>query len=194
MYHEKPIAWRWKKVLRTILGLLTLTGLLLISVGGTIAYFQGTSSLKNQFTVAEMAPAVVETFDKNTKSNVSVRNDGDVDAYIRVMLVFQWKDSDGTILLETPTPTEADYTLTMPKNTNWTLGSDGYYYYTLPMAVGESTEELITSLAPKTPTGNKILSVDVVAQAIQAKPVAAPEEVWNVKIAEDGGLTPPGVI
>ena len=91
-----------------------------ISAGTAMAYF---TTLNMGF--SETIPK--EDFSNWTK-HVSVENTGDYDCYVRVKALagskyqdgLQYSDSDG----------------------KWTPGEDGYYYYSDPIAPGESTSVL----------------------------------------------------
>ena len=110
--------------------LLGLAALLVVaaSIGGTLAWLTSTPPvLTNSFVPGEVPNEITETFDGNTKSNVQIKNVGNVNAFIRVALVPSWRNDDtghtGTGLVATGT-----YNITL-NTTDWTLGSDGYYYY-----------------------------------------------------------------
>ena len=66
------------------------------------------------------------------KKTISVKNTGDVTVYVRVKV---FGGSQFTITAE---------------GTNWSLGTDGYYYYSLPVAVGETTENIVASIEKTT--------------------------------------------
>ncbi len=88
---------------------------------------------------------------------------------------------------------DKDYTITYTKNTAWKLGSDGYWYYTLPVNVGDATATLINScsLANGAVVPNGFyLSVEVVGSAIQSTPTNAVTEKWSggVSGVSDGSL------
>lgn len=100
-----------------------------ISAGTAMAYFTTYTEASGGVTLnmgfSETIPK--EDFSKWTK-HVSVENTGDYDCYVRVKALagskyqdgLQYSDSDG----------------------KWTPGEDGYYYYSDPIASGESTSVL----------------------------------------------------
>lgn len=100
-----------------------------ISAGTAMAYFTTYTEASGGVTLnmgfSETIPK--EDFSNWTK-HVSVENTGDYDCYIRVKALagskyqdgLQYSDSDG----------------------KWTPGEDGYYYYSDPIAPGESTSVL----------------------------------------------------
>ena len=97
-----------------------------ISAGTAMAYFTTYTEASGGITLnmgfSETIPK--EDFSNWTK-HVSVENTGDYDCYVRVKALagskyqdgLQYSDSDG----------------------KWTPGEDGYYYYSDPIAPGEST-------------------------------------------------------
>ena len=137
-YSRKKSARRGYK--RTTGILLALVVLLTMGVIGTIAYLQtSTMDVTNTFTPGSVPPVINETSPSEsnnwTKSNVSVTNNGNVAAYIRVAVAATWRDKDGNIA---PFSVAAgDYTVSPATPTNgWVKHTDGYYYYTQPVAAG----------------------------------------------------------
>ena len=100
-----------------------------ISAGTAMAYFttytEASGGVTLNMGLSETIPK--EDFSNWTK-HVSVENTGDYDCYVRVKALagskyqdgLQYSDSDG----------------------KWTPGEDGYYYYSDPIAPGESTSVL----------------------------------------------------
>ena len=116
-----------KKPLIIAAATLALTGTL--AVGSAMAYFTTYSTAGGGVTMnmgfTETVPK--EDVDENGK-HITIENTGDYDCYIRVKALagskyqdgLQYSDSDG----------------------KWTPGEDGYYYYSDPIAPGESTSVL----------------------------------------------------
>jgi len=173
-----------------------------IAVTGTVAYLlTHTEAVTNTFTLAEVPISVVEDeFLGETKKNVCVQNEGDVDAYIRAKIIVNWVDGEGKIYSIAPQP--GDYTMTM--GTGWKENqTDGFWYYTsrvkpLSASPDNVTGALISSCSPninnttgKTPSqpDGYTLSVEILAQSIQAdgvdklgnRPI---ELAWNVDIVD----------
>lgn len=157
------------------------------SVLGTAAYMQAHSHISNTFTVAVMNLEVDETFKNNEKSDVKVLNQGDVPAYLRAAVAVNWKDEDGNILSSVPAEGE-DYNIIM--GTDWTKGSDGYWYCKSSVAAGNESPVLIEKCTLGTDEEGKRLSVDILVQGVQAEPSDAVNELWGAAVS-DGILTPP---
>lgn len=161
--------------------------LALVGVGGVLAWLVSTDSLTNTFGVGEIKTQVTETFDGITKSNVAVKNEGNVDAWIRAQINIYWVDADGNQMWDEP-QLEKDYSLNMvasSQDSSWLSGDDGYWYYSIPVGPNESTENLITELKDlgQYADGRKLVC-DIAAQAIQADPYSAVEEAWGAKVTE----------
>lgn len=175
----------------TALCVLAFTG----AVELTAAYLHDQDRLNNRFVLGSVTPSVVETFEPENrlKKDVSVKNDGNTPVYIRALLVITWKDAQGRSILTQPPQPGTDYTLTGPaSDSGWTLGGDGYYYYTRPVDPKQSTAKLIETLEDKNTDAARRLSVDVIAQAVQASPTQAVTEAFQgAGVAPDGTLTPP---
>lgn len=158
-----------------------------LAISGTLAYLVTKSDpVENKFTPSHVACQVTENFDGTTKSNVNVTNTGDTDAYIRVKLVSyrvnaQGQHIGGTAAVPSFTPGE-----------NWKLHTDGYYYYTLPVAPGEEPKaDLIGSIdltgSYDDADGGKQV-IEVMAEAIQSGPADAVGKSWGVTV-ENGVIT-----
>lgn len=168
--------------------------LVLLAVGGTLAYLTAkTGTLKNVFNPSNIEIELEETFDSGSseKKDVKVKNTGAA-AYIRARVVVTWKNNSDNVYAKAPVE-GTDYTISYSNDTGWTLGSDGFYYYNAAVAAGASTQNLIDSCQLKsgaTPPDGYRLSVDILAEAIQADPKTAAIEAWNVTIVSGGELTP----
>lgn len=168
---------RSNKVFMMLVSLLLLATMM---VGGTLAYlFTKTDPVNNHFTPSYVDCTVTESFNGTTKTDVNVRNDGDINAYIRVKLVTYRVNNQGQHiggLAQIPT-----FTL----GTNW-YEFKGYYYYTLPVAPGEKPAYNLTNSMTLTKysdsDGGKQV-VEVMAEAIQSVPAEAIGDAWGVSIA-----------
>ena len=168
---------------KSFIVLFSLALILLFAVGGTIAYIvTSTNDVKNTFEPAQVACEVEEQFDGNVKSDVKIRNTGDINAYIRAAVIITWKDSDGNISAVAPVA-GTDYNIIYQLG-DWIKGSDGYYYFKNPVAAGAVTGtalidscELLESC--NRPGDNYDLSVEILADAIQSTPDNAVEESWK---------------
>ncbi len=159
------------------------------------AYLQDQDSVSNAFVIGTVTPSVEEKFDaaSKTKENVTIQNGGNAPVYIRASLLIYWEDAQGRSILSEAAPERGtDYEMAGPQS-GWSPGSDGYYYYTQPVRPGGATSELIETLKDKHPDSTRLLSVEIVAQAVQASPAEAVTDVFQgVSIDPDSGtLTPP---
>ena len=153
---------------KTVLLLTAVALLLTVAVGGTIAYLTtSTGTVENVFESASVPIEITEDFDGTEKKNVCVKNNGNVDAYIRATYVINLVGNDGVKPIS-----ESDCSIQL-NTSDWTE-SGGYYYYTKDggkVAPGASTNALIVSCKLKDgvvlPTGYT-LQVEVLAQSIQA--------------------------
>lgn len=183
---------------RPVAMLVSLALILMISVGATIAYLQDdTAPVENVFVPAEVTPEVTESFDGTVKTDVMVENSGDVDSYVRAIIVVTWQDDQGNVAPEVPV-VGTDYEMAIPANNRWKL-YNGFYYYTDVVAAGEMTEDVLISEAyQKTTNGNYKLHIEILAQSIQAegtdalgnKPI---ELAWGVDIS-DGNVSPATIV
>jgi len=175
-----------------------ITIVLLATAGVTLAYLTDkTGVVDNTFTPTEVTCEVIEPNwnDGDTKKeSVSIKNTGNIDAYIRVALVFNWvaEDEQGNQYIA-PEPVEQnDYIFDKPVGWKWLEGSDGYYYYPDIVPAKGLTEPLVALIRPSAgaaPEGYT-LSVEVVADAIQAEggsEVGNPA-VWTPAVTQAWGV------
>ena len=162
---------------RAVALLVSLAVLLTVAVGVTIAFLADrTPEVENTFTPSRVACAVTKD---PTNHIYTVQNTGDTTAYIRAAVVVNWVNADNKqVYAQAPS-----FTVT-PENTNWVLGTDGYYYYIKPVEAGAViTEELTVALLPESATApaGHTLQVEVVASAIQATSKAVKD--WSNSVA-----------
>ena len=171
---------------RTAVLIMAVLLLLGAAVGSTVAFLiDKTEPVKNSFEYAKVSCEVTENFTNNKKDNVRVKNTGTTDAYIRATYVVNWVDAQGNIASSDPAGYK--YTLTANLNNSWTKGSDGYFYYTSPIAPGDSTQgSLLTCTVTYPDNPEYTLSVEVLAEAIQSTPDNAVQEAWGVSISQSG--------
>ncbi len=164
--------------------LLSMILLIGIAVGTTVAFLVArTEPIKSTFEYARVSCEVT-----GSKENVQIKNTGNTAAYIRATYVVTWRDADGKVAVSVP----GDYSYTLTENLGnyWSKGTDGYFYYSLPVFPGSSTEGCSLDCAVTYP-GNPeyTLSVEVLAEAIQSEPSEAVQQAWGATIV-DGKLTP----
>lgn len=176
--------------------LVSLALVCLMSVGGTLAWLTAqTDEVVNIFTPGDTVPKVEEgsdgeSFDGVTKSNVKVRNEGNVLSYIRADVVIVWsKIGDSNVVMPVE---EGDYKIVFA-NDGWVQGGDGIWYYTSPVDSGDATGVLVTSCTQSVQKEGWQLRVDILASSIQAVPETAVEQAWDVEI-NSGVLVPKATI
>lgn len=172
-----------KRILRTILLLVLVSGL----VCGT-AYalmFRQTQKLENQFDTAYVDCELSEVFDGSSKTSITVKNTGNIPAYIRVRFVTYWVDSEGNIVGKAPAPD-----LNVNSTDVWIADTDGRTFYCeAPVAPGEDTPELLEAPIVLAQDGEYLQVIEVFADAIQSEPKQAVEKSWKVNLNSDGHIT-----
>ena len=171
---------RRKRLNKRTLVLLTSLALLIgIAAGATAAYiFTNSAQVTNTFEPARVDCAVQESFDGASKSEIKIQNTGNVDAYIRVRLLYNWVNDKDEIVTK-----PANYSYTAPSATDlgegWFASNNRYYYEY--MVKPQETTTVLTNVAitPSPADGKYRLRVDVIAEAIQAKPKDAVSS-WGI--------------
>ena len=154
--------------------LASLVLMLAIMAAGTVAFLvTNTGPVVNTFTPTNVPPEIYEEFDGKTKSNVTIENQGNTDAYIRAAVMVNWVDASGNVLGQVPVE-GTDYTITYDLDNGWVQGADGYYYWTKVVEATDGTDltgVLITKAEVKNeaPMTGYHLAIDIMAQTIQAK-------------------------
>lgn len=155
-------------------------------VGSTVAFLvTKTAPVENKFTYASVSCTVSESFNGTTKEKVQIQNTGTTDAYIRATYVVNWLNKDGSIAPVPQGTTPDGYILSISENPNkaWTKGTDGYFYYLTPIAPGGLTDGSLVNCTVTYPQGVEpeyILSVEILATAVQSTPAKAVREAWGV--------------
>lgn len=183
-------------------GLVAVMLILSLAAAKVFAYLkQSAGKAENTFLSEQsVTPQINETFNGNEKSNVSVFvGDTGYSVYVRAAVIITWKDSSGNVLAETPSLLRQDYEISYNlKENGWFYGNDGFYYYSIPVESGSSTDTLINNCKPLSgaPENGYSLDVEIIAQTIQsagfsdAGDVPAVTEAWGVAVNNDKSLIP----
>ena len=114
--------------------------------------------------------SITDEISGGVKQNVIISNTGNVEAYLRAVIVANWQDADGNIVAAWDfEPTEF---VGLP-GTGWVQKSDGYYYTTTTIAAGADAPTLFTSYTPPAaPVTGAHLVMDIAVQAVNTKPTS----------------------
>ena len=187
-----------KRIIALLVGVILLAG-----TAGTLAWLSVTGVLVNQFGIGSVTPSVQETLNGKVKSDVKAKNTGTAPAYIRAAVDIYWQDQDGARLWDEPKEEpkgEADYEIAWSvadasganSAYNWVKASDGFYYWTSPVAPGAETGVLINRVTELKATEGRNLVVDISTQAVQATPDEAVHDAWGCSVENDVLVPPHG--
>lgn len=187
-----------KRIIALLVGVILLAG-----TAGTLAWLSVTGVLVNQFGIGSVTPSVQETLNGKVKSDVKAKNTGTALAYIRAAVDIYWQDQDGARLWDEPKEEpkgEADYEIAWSvadasganSAYNWVKASDGFYYWTSPVAPGAETGVLINRVTELKATEGRNLVVDISTQAVQATPDEAVHDAWGCSVENDVLVPPHG--
>ena len=166
------------------------------AVSGSLAWLISTPGpVVNEFTPGEVTIQVDETFNGTTKSDVRIKNTGNVPAYIRVALVPAWVDDEGNIAAKPASLEQLDNDCNIAwgedgngYEADWFIGADGFYYCKTFINPGKSTPILIKSCTVKDGEHEYDFELQVIASAVQSLPTSTVETVWPVVVDPDGRL------
>lgn len=96
--------------------------LLTLAVGGSLAWLVSDDKVQNTMVPGQVPIQINETVSGTTKSSVTVTNNGNIQAFIRVAIIANAVDAQGNVT----TGTTPDYNVNTEK---WQPLEDGYYYY-----------------------------------------------------------------
>lgn len=152
------------------------------AVGVTLSFMFKKAEKTNTFVPAEVTCKVEESLFSGVKSKVCVKNTGNAAAYLRIRLVSYYVYNDNSIAGRV----SSQYPALALRN-GWIAGADHTYYYPTPVEPGEKTGILcdpITLDTVELADGKTVYQVlEVFAEAIQAEPVRAVQEAWNVTVS-----------
>ncbi len=144
---------------------------------GIYAYLTDGDAATNRFTIGGVSTSIEEKFPAPIirpgavlTKNVKMTNNGSCTAYVRIRVVFS--DSD----------MEQWCTLNYDESGAWVYGEDGFWYYTQPLAVKESTGSLFTKVTISNALPEeeiKEFTIMVYAESYQAAEFASYEEAWQ---------------
>ena len=188
MYYGKHAKQKRTGTVKKSMALLAaLLVLLTIGVGSTLAYLvTQTNPVKNVFTPGTFGGTIEETFDGETKKDVSIQIDANsnVNAYVRAAIVVTWKDGEDGVYGKQPLE-GTDYTMILNRS-DWFDGDDGYYYCKTPVVAGENSPVLIETCTQTEACEEEQyrLDVEILAEAVQSTPKEAVEDAWGKPIAD----------
>ena len=165
------------------------------AISGSLAWLiSAPGPVVNEFIPGEVTIQVDEKFDGSTKSDVRIKNTGNVPAYIRVALVPAWVDDEGNIAAKPASlKLNDDCNIAWGKDgsgyeADWFIGSDGFYYCKTVIEPGASTPILIKSCTVKDGEHKYDFELQIIASAVQSLPTSTVGEVWPVVVGPDGTL------
>ena len=108
--------------------------LLTLAVGGSLAWLVSNDDVTNSMVPGQVPIEIEEDIKDNVKKSITIKNTGNIDAYIRVAVVANKVDKDGNITVGTAPE--------LKLGADWQKLEDGYYYYKGVVAPKASTESL----------------------------------------------------
>ena len=150
---------------------------------GTLAYFTAEETAQNVITMGSLKMELVELDEKGepwedvenivpgmeVTKEAFVKNTGTVDFYTRVKITKTFVPAQGE---EKPELNTKLVRLDINEK-YWEPGNDGFYYYKKPVAPGEETKPLFTTVTFSTKMGNEYqnvkVKIDLDAQAVQSR-------------------------
>lgn len=171
---------------RNILLILLLFAVSISAISYSLAYLYRDiePTLINLFTKPIVDIEIEEDFDDEIKKDVVVKNEGNIDIYVRVALKPAWVIVDGDDVEYSGYAVD-DIVFTTPAA--W-IKIGQYYYYRDALAPGDTTSALVGSVGLEAPTNRPDAHVkyrvDVISSSMQAVPEHAVSDAWNIEIVD----------
>ena len=183
-----------KIIIVSIISLLLMTGLFL-TVFALLHGKSDTPVVNNLMSDKDGDPTINETFKDNVKKDVTVTNNLDYSVFVRAVVVVSWKKASDPLTVYPVAPVAGtDYSVTY-NSTDW-FQKNGYWYCINPVLSGATSSALITTCSQTgTAPDGYVLSVEIVAQTIQAQgttdtgDIPAVTDAWGVAVDSNGNLT-----
>ena len=153
-----------RKASKPVLVLVAFVLLLTISIGSTLAYI----SVKSEKIETVFVPTDVQCM---VQDNLTVKNTGSNNAYIRVAAVPNYMNADGHICAE-------HGTLSSPAAGEGWVYVNGYYYYSQILSPDTVTSPVFVFTGNQAEDGCS-LRLELFASAIQAEPADVVIKVWE---------------
>lgn len=194
--HKEKLNRKWNKSKVLVVSAFLLIAL---TVGGTLSFLTDKADdVVNTFEPGKVTTEVNETLSGDIKKDVSIKNTGNITAYIRAAVVVTWQDENGNVYGQAPA-SNVDYEITYNlSDDGWKLSSDGFYYWTVPVkSVEEAPSDCNTGVliskcmlkeGAQAPDGYS-LNVEIIGSGIQSLPTTTVTTEWSSGvsgIAEDG--------
>jgi len=122
----------------------------------TFAFSRNSSIFNNRFDLAEWKTVFTEEFKspsnwttcETVEKTITVKNESNIDAAVRIKIDEQWLKSDGTTELPLVSATSGKQMaiINFTENSGWEKSLDGYYYYDVDLRENEETTSLTTSV------------------------------------------------
>ena len=183
--HGRRLGWGRQALLLAALALIVMG-----VVGGTVAYLvTSTTQVVNTFEPGKVSCDIEETFDSpyTEKENVRIKNTGNTDAYIRATYVVTWRDANDNIVVSVPEG--YSYNLTENPDKVWVKKGDYFYFPTKVASGKETTGSLLNCKVTYPENPEYTLSVEILADAIQAEPTNVVTTNWKVTVGSDGRIS-----
>ncbi len=112
----------------------------------------------------------------------TVTNTGNVSVYLRIKVVSNWVNSNGSLHYIKPV-------VNVELNEDWFVAENGYQYYKYSLGIGEAVS-LTVAHDENTDPGpvNTTLDINFIAEVIQSKPSDAVEDAWDVTVSGSSGV------
>lgn len=167
---------------KAIVLIFSITILVVAGLSSTLAVLVfKTPPINNSFEAGKIVLTQTDTTITNSEeSNVAV--------YIRVAIVVNYQDKTDNSIFHEGAVEGVDYTVLDAQN--WIRSADGFYYYAIPLQIGDTTSPLplvSRNLLNEEEHKHEYAMVSsYVAVAIQANKTEAVVDTWGVSVDENG--------
>ena len=145
---------RIKRKINKKTSLFFIVGLILVGLGGTLAYYNSSTSFDNVFETVEYKTIAEEVFESPTNwkpgetipKTITVTNEGDINVNVRVCISDSWETGNGDTISNYDSTLGENIALINSANTSdWTY-VEGCYFYNNELEPNETTSTPIESV------------------------------------------------
>lgn len=171
--------WQCKRQCKKFIASIVITMVLVVNVGGALAYLTASSKKSNTIEIAQNEIVAIEEFEQPIPGEKTVKrpqaeNVGNVDCYVRAKILLS--DSRAESYLEYYYENALGFNYA-----DWSENIDGWLYYQSVLGVGQLTAPIFDHIKLNEAISSEIseLHIDVLFESVQSEGFSNPIEAFG---------------